>query len=139
MTQARIKWVDGLRFVGHSGSKHGILMDVGEKVGGEDTGVRPGELVLIALGGCTAVDVASLLNKMRISFDDIEVIVNGEAVPEHPKYWTRIEMKYIVRGKDIPEDKVKRAIELSQEKYCSVSESLRRNVAVEHTYEIQNI
>ena len=138
MAEARIKWVDGLRFVGHGGSKHGVLMDAGEKVGGEDTGVRPGELVLIALGGCTAIDVASILNKMRVPYDDIEVIVNGEAAPEHPKYWTRIEMKYRVKGKEIPEDKVKRAIELSQERYCSVSESLRRNVIVEHTYEIQD-
>ena len=137
MAEARIKWVDGLRVVGHGASKHAVIMDAGEKVGGEDTGVRPGELSLIALGGCTAIDVVSLLNKMRIPFDDIEVIVKGEAAPEHPKYWTHIEMKYIVKGKDLPEEKVKKAIELSQEKYCSVGESLRRNVVVEHTYEIQ--
>jgi putative redox protein len=137
MSEVRVKWVDGLRFVGHGHSKHGILMDASEKVGGADTGVRPGELVLIALGGCTAIDVASILNKMRVPFDDIEVLVNGESAPEHPKYWTHIEVKYIVKGKDLPEDKVKKAVELSQERYCSVSESLRRNVVVEHTYEIQ--
>lgn len=138
MTEARIKWVDGIRFVGHAGSKHAIVMDAGEKVGGEDTGVRPGELVLLALGGCTAIDVASILNKMRVAFDDIEVVVKGEPAPEHPKYWTQIELNYIIKGKELPEDKVKRAIELSQERYCSVSESLRRNVDVKHTYEIQN-
>ncbi|MFQ6092331.1 MAG: OsmC family protein [bacterium] len=137
MAEVKIKWVDGLRFVGHGGSKHAVIMDAGEKLGGEDTGVRPGELVLIALGGCTGMDVASILGKMRVVFDDIEVIVKGEAAPEHPKYWTRIELKYVVKGKDIPEDKVKRAIELSQERYCSVSESLRRKVVVDHTYEIQ--
>ena len=137
MAEARIKWVDGLRVVGHGASKHAVIMDAGEGVGGEDTGVRPKELSLIALGGCTAIDVVSLLNKMRVPFDDIEVIVTGESAPEHPKYWTHIEVKYIVKGKNLPEDKIKRAIELSQERYCSVSESLRRNVVVGHTYELQ--
>jgi putative redox protein len=138
MAEAKIRWIDGLRFVGHAGSKHAIVMDAGENVGGADTGVRPGELPLIALGGCTGIDVASILNKMRIPFDDIEIIVTGESAPEHPKYFTRIDLKYIVKGKDLPEDKIKKAIELSQERYCSVSESLRRNVIVEHTYEIRN-
>ena len=138
MAEARIKWVDGLRFVGHAGSKHAVIMDAGEKVGGEDTGVRPGELPLIALGGCTGIDVASILNKMRVPFDDIEIVVSGESAPEHPKYFTKIEVKYFIKGKDLPEEKVKKAIELSQEKYCSVSESLRRNVVVEHTYELEN-
>jgi putative redox protein len=136
MAEARIKWVDGLRFVGHSGSKHAVLMDAGENVGGEDTGVRPGELPLIALGGCTGMDVASILNKMRVPFDDIEIIVSAESAPEHPKYFTKIDVKYIIKGKDLPEDKVKKAIELSQEKYCSVSESMRRNVTVDHSFEI---
>ncbi|UCE17687.1 MAG: OsmC family protein [Gemmatimonadota bacterium] len=138
MAEARVKWVDGLRFVGYSGSKHGILMDAGEKVGGTDTGARPGEIILIALGGCTGIDVASILNKMRVPFHDIEIVVKGESAPEHPKYWTHIQVKYIVKGKNLPEDKVKKAVELSQERYCSVGESLRRNVVVEHTYEVQS-
>jgi len=137
MAEARIKWVDGLRFVGHGESKHAVIMDAGEKVGGADTGVRPAELLLIALGGCTAIDVASILDKMRVRFDDIEVTVRGEAAPEHPKYLKRVEMKYCIKGKEIPEDKVKRAIELSQERYCSISETLRQNVVVTHTYEIE--
>ena len=99
MAEARVKWIDGMRFIGHAGSKHAIVMDAGGKVGGEDTGVRPGELPLIALGGCTGIDVVSILNKMRVFFDDIEIIVSGEAAPEHPKYWTKIEMKYIVKIK----------------------------------------
>jgi len=136
MAEARIKWVDGLRFVGQAGSKHAVVMDAGEQVGGEDTGVRPGELPLIAVGGCTGIDVVSILNKMRVPFDDIEIFVSSESAPEHPKYYTKIEMKYIIRGKDLPEEKVQKAIELSQERYCSVSESLRRNVDVTHIYEI---
>jgi putative redox protein len=136
MAEARIKWVDGLRFVGYAGSKYSIVMDAGENVGGEDSGVRPGELPLIALGGCTGIDVVSILNKMRVSFKDIEIIVAGESAPEHPKYFTKIEVKYIVKGKNLPEDKIRKAIELSQERYCSVSESLRRNVEVNHSLEL---
>ncbi len=137
MPEAKVKWVDGMRFVGHADSKHGIVMDAGDASGGEDTGIRPAELVLISVGGCTAMDVVFILRKMKVAFEDVEVVVNGQWSPEHPKYWSRIELKYIVKGTNIPEEKVKKAIELSQEKYCSVSETLRRCVEVSHTYEIR--
>ena len=137
MPEATIKWVEGMKFVGYGDSRHALVMDAGETSGGANTGIRPAELLLVAVGGCTGIDVISILNKMRIHIDSLEIRVSGEWSPEHPKYWSRIALKYIVTGKDVSEEKVKKAIELSQEKYCSVAETFRRNVAVSHTYEIR--
>jgi len=110
-------------------------MDSSAKFGGTEAGTRPMELVLIALGGCTGMDVASALEKMRVNYTDFKVTINGETAEKYPKRFTKIHMKYSIRG-DVPEEKLKRAIELSQTKYCSVSEILRKSAELTYEYEI---
>lgn len=135
MKNARIKWVEGMQFVGRAPSGHSIVLDTHEKAGGTDSSVRPAELVLVGLGGCTAMDVISILRKMRVPFEDFEVEVNAEEAEEHPKVLTKIELVYRVTG-DVPEDKLEKAISLSQERYCSVSTMLGKTAQISYRYEI---
>ncbi len=136
MKTARLKWVENLKFIGDTPSGHSIAIDGPREVGGDDSAVRPGELTLVALGGCTAIDVVTILRKMRIEFDSFEVVVNAEPAEEHPKVWTKLHLKYIFKGKNIDESKVKKAIELSEERYCSVSAMLKKTAELTYEYEI---
>ncbi|HUU29746.1 MAG TPA: OsmC family protein [archaeon] len=136
MVKAKARWVEGLQFVGNPPSNHAITMDGSEKGGGANSAVHPGELVLLALAGCTGMDVISILKKMRVEVADFEVRIEAEAAEEHPKAWKNIKLSYFVAGKDIPEDKLKHAIELSQDKYCSVSATLRSQVEIDYDFEI---
>ncbi len=136
MKTARLKWVENLKFIGDTPSGHSIAIDGPRGVGGDDSAVRPGELTLVALGGCTAIDVVTILRKMRIEFDSFEVVVNAEPAEEHPKVWTKLHLKYIFKGKNIDESKVKKAIELSEERYCSVSAMLKKTAELTYEYEI---
>jgi putative redox protein len=129
------KWVQGLQFVATGPSNHSIVLDAATDVGGADTGSRPGELTLMALGSCTGIDVVSILNKMRVSFESLEVEVKAEQATEHPKMWTEVWVKFKVKG-DVPEDKVKKAIELSHDRYCSVGALFKKAVPVHYDYEI---
>ena len=137
MKKARIKWVEGMQFVGQAPSGHSIVLDTHEKVGGTDSSVRPAELLLVGLGGCTGMDVISILRKMRVPFEDFEVEVNAEEAEQHPKVLTKIELIYRITG-DIPQDKLEKAINLSQERYCSVSAMLGKTAQISHRYEILN-
>lgn len=134
--QAEVKWVDGLRFVGKAYSNHPVVMDAAIEAGGGDAGLRPGEMVLMALAGCTGIDVASLLKKMRVEFDSFEIGIEAEVAENYPKKFTKIIVEYRVTGRDIPEDKLQRAINLSRETYCSVSAQLRPGAEIEYRYKI---
>jgi len=136
MKRARVKWVENLKFIGDAPSGHSILMDGPPEVGGDNVAVRPGELTLVALGGCTAIDVVSMLKKMRVELDSFEVVVDAEPAEEHPRVWTKIHVRYILKGRAIDEAKVKKAIELSEEKYCSVSAMLKKSAELTYDYEI---
>ena len=136
MKTARIKWVENLKFVGDAPSGHSILMDGPPDSGGEDVAVRPGELTLVALGGCTGIDVVSILKKMRQQIDSFEVIVNADSRDEHPKTWSKLHLKYILKGKNLDESKIKTAIELSQDKYCSVSAIMKKSAELTWEYQI---
>ncbi len=135
MPSATVRFVDGMQFVGTSASGHAVVMDAPTDVGGTDTGPTPMEMVLIALGGCTGMDVVSILRKMQVPFTRFEMAIQGERAPEHPKNFTKIQIVYKVWG-DVPEEKVKRAIDLSLEKYCSVSNSLKPKAEISYTYQI---
>lgn len=111
-----------------------IKLDATEAVGGKNTGPRPKPLTLVALGGCTGMDVISILAKMRVIPDYFNIEVDGEMTEEHPKYYDKIHIRYIFKGKDLPMEKLEKAVNLSQERYCGVSEMLRK--AAEITYEI---
>ena len=136
MKRATVKWVENLKFYATAPSGHSIALDGPPEAGGDNSAVRPGELTLVALGGCTGIDVVSILKKMRVDFDSLEILVDGEPRSEHPKSWERIHTKYIFRGPGIDESKVKRAIELSEEKYCSVSAMLKAGATLTSDYEI---
>jgi putative redox protein len=111
-----------------------IKLDADEQVGGKNTGPRPKPLTLVSLGGCTGMDVISILAKMRVVPDYFNVEVTGQLTTEHPKYYDKIHIIYTFRGNDLPMDKLEKAISLSQERYCGVSEMLRK--AAEITHEI---
>jgi putative redox protein len=104
---------------------HDIILDSAREFGGNNAGPRPKSLMLVALAGCTGMDVVSILNKMRIKFDDLKIEVEGNITEDHPKHFDHMHIKYIFRGKDIPVEKVNSAISLSQEKYCGVSFNYR--------------
>lgn len=116
---------------------HELMLDLGEEAGGKDLGPRPKPLLLVSLGGCTAMDVISILKKMRVEPDYFNVKVEGDVTEEHPKHFTKIHLIYEFRGKDLPLDKLQKAIDLSQERYCGISHTLK--MAVEITSELRII
>jgi len=117
-------------------SGHKILIDMPEASGGEDKGPRPAELVLVSLVGCTAVDVVFILKKMREELSGLEVSLKSEKAEKHPKVLTKIHMEYNFKGKDLKEEKVKRAIELSLGKFCSVKAMLEKTAEITYSFTI---
>ncbi len=139
MLSAKVKWVEGLQFVGESGTGHAIVMDGDREVGGNNTGIRPMELLLIGLGGCSGMDVASILQKKRQQVMGIDINVKGEKADSYPKKFTEIDIEFIVSGKDLEEEAVKKAIELSMQKYCSVKATLEGSAKINFSYKIINL
>lgn len=136
--KAKIVNVKGLTFVGKADSSHWMVMDGDEKFGGFNAAVKPMEAVLIALGGCTGMDVVSILSKMKVKYDSFEIEINADRTEDHPKVFTKIELKYKFKGKDLPRDKIEKAIRLSQERYCSVSAMLRKVADIKWESEIED-
>jgi len=137
MKEAKVTWVNGMQFVGEGGaSKHGIVLDASADAGGRGTGVRPMELLLVALGGCTAMDVISILRKKRQKVTGLEINLKGEEATDWPRRYQTIHLEYVVRGRGLDPQAVARSIELSDTKYCSVSASLRPGVQITNSYRI---
>ena len=111
-------------------------MDGPESLGGSNAGIRPKELVLIALAGCTGSDVVSILQKKRVNLTDFEINISAQQTEEHPKVFASVDLEYVFYGKDIKPNDVERAIELSTETYCGVSAMLKKAMPVNHTYRI---
>lgn len=130
---AKVEWQGKLRFQGNNADGHGVSLDAFEKVGGEGSAMRPKELMLASLAGCTAMDVISILKKMQCLPEAFRVEVESEESEEHPKVFTAFHIKYVVTG-DVPEGKLKRAIELSQERYCGVTAMYRQFAELTHEY-----
>ncbi|MEZ5106256.1 MAG: OsmC family protein [Draconibacterium sp.] len=116
---------------------HEIMLDASEEVGGENRGPRPKPLMLTALAGCTGMDVVSILKKMKVEFDAFNVIVEGDLTEEHPKQFYKMNVIYEFKGNDLPLEKLKKAVSLSEERYCGVSATYRK--AFEITSEIRII
>ncbi len=116
-------------------SGHQVMMDAMPVVGGEDKGCRPKELMLAALAGCTGMDVVSILKKMRVEFTGLNIRVEAEVTEEHPKHYDKMHVVYEFSGHDLQMEQLKKAVELSQERYCGVSFVYKK--AMEVTYEIQ--
>lgn len=131
--QARIKWVEGLTFLGESASGHQVLLDgnAGEKA------PSPMEMVLMSVGGCSAIDVVSILQKGRNDVRDCEVKLTSERRAEAPRIFTHINLHFIVTGKGLTGNVVERAVNLSAEKYCSVSLMLGKAASITHSFEIR--
>jgi putative redox protein len=125
-----------MRFVGEADSGHAIVMDGDEGVGGADSGVRPNELVLIGLAGCTGMDVISILRKKRQRVTGLEVLVRAERAPQHPRRFTDVAVEFVVRGRDVDPEAVRRAIELSESTYCSVGASLREPATITSSFRV---
>ncbi|WP_077210922.1 OsmC family protein [Bacillus dakarensis] len=131
-----IKWKEKMAFSGQTPSGHEINMDAAEEIGGQNTGARPTELLLNAVAGCTGIDIISILTKMRLEPTSFQMDVKGERADDHPKRFTTIHIHYALEG-ELPEDKVVRAIQLSKDKYCSVSHSL--NAEITASYSINGV
>ena len=132
----RVKWLDNMSFVGESGSGHSVVMDGSPEFGGRNLGVRPMEMLLLGLGGCSSFDVVSMLKKSKQDLVDCEVEITAERADEEPKVFTKIHLHFIVSGNGVSEKRVARAIELSAEKYCSASIMLGKTAVVTHDYEL---
>ena len=135
MIEAKVKWTGGLRFEGKSIFGHTIATDGARAAGGEENGYKPTELVLYAVAGCTGIDIVKILEKMRQHVTGIDIEVRGFTPDEYPKPFNRIEVKYIFRGNGLDLKKVERAIGLSKDKYCMVSQSLK-SAEIVSEYEI---
>lgn len=124
-----VSWDSGLAFqVEQDG--HRFMLDASVEAGGRDLGPRPKALLLSALGACTGIDVVSILEKMRVQVEGLQVQVSAEMRDEHPRIYTGIHVRYVFRGRDLPMDKLARAVQLSEETYCGVSAMLRPAVPI---------
>jgi putative redox protein len=128
------EWDSGMSFTSAVES-YKIVIDAASEFGGKDKGPTPKPLVLTALCGCTGMDVVSLLRKMRVDFSGFKITAKAEVADEHPRVYTKIDLRYEFKGKDLPPDKLKKAVDLSQERYCPVSAMLRK--ACDISYEIK--
>ena len=137
--EGQVTWVEGLQFVARGlGSKAAFILDGEAAHGGLDSGVRPMEALLLSLAGCTGMDVVSVLRKKRQHVTAFHVNVSGIRATEHPKRYVRIDLEYVVRGYDISERAVTRAIELSQSKYCGVTASLNSEIVTSFRIEAES-
>ena len=134
--KATVKWIDGVSFVGEAESGHAVVLDGPPEAGGRNIGMRPMEMVLVGMGGCTAFDVVSILQKARQPVSDCRVELRAERADEIPKVFTRIHVHFVVSGQGLKAAQVERAVKLSAEKYCSASIMLGKTASITHDFEI---
>ena len=135
--KASVKWLEDLTFVGASGSGHAVVMDGPPDLGGHNLGVRPMEMVLLGMGGCASIDIITILKKSRQAVTDCVVELDAERAETIPKVFTRIHAHFIVSGRGLSENHVKRAVDLSSEKYCSATVMLGKTAEVSHSFEVR--
>ena len=134
--EARVKWVDGVMFVGETGSGHAVVMDGPTDHGGRNMGPRPMEMLLLGVGGCSSFDVVQILQKGRNDVIDCRVEINAERVDAIPSVFSKIHLHFVVSGRNLKESAVERAVKLSAEKYCSASIMLGKVVDITHDFEV---
>lgn len=133
--QIKIRWLDHLRFQAEDEAGHTVLLDTSEEHGG-GTAFRPTDLLLVALAGCTGMDVISILQKKRQPVEGFEVVVRGQRAAEHPRRFLHLEVEYVVYGAEVDPAALERAMQLSVEKYCSVHANLAPGTEIAHRYRI---
>ena len=136
--KAKVVWVSERQFVAESGSGHAIVMDASAKGKGRNTGPSPMEMLLMGMAGCSGIDVVSILEKQRQAITGVQVAVQAERASEFPMVFTRIEVEYIVSGRNISEQAVLRAIELSETKYCSATVMLGKTAEISTSYRVED-
>jgi putative redox protein len=135
--KARVQWLDGRAFVGESGSGHAVVMDGSPESGGRNIGVRPMEMLLMGLGGCTAFDIIMILERMREKVTALDIALEAERASEDPKVFTHVKLVYKLKGHKLKPANVERAVNLSSEKYCSATIMLGKTAKIEHSWEIE--
>lgn len=135
--KVRIKWVEGVCFVGESETGHAVVLDGAPENGGRNIGMRPMEMLLIGMGGCTSFDVVTILKKARQPIVDCVAEIQAERANEVPKVFTKIHVHFVVTGDGLSQTQVERAVKLSAEKYCSASIMLSKSVEITHDFEIK--
>jgi len=133
----KVKWIDGMRFVASDDKGHSIVMDDSKEHGGEGSGFSPMQLLLAALGGCTGMDVVSISRKQTQKLTDLEILVSGERVSDFPRVYGKVHVEYKLRGDSLREKAVQRAIQLSEDKYCSVGATIKKAAKLSHSYSVQ--
>jgi len=137
MINANVKWTGNRQLVGQGlKSGHAIVLDMAKDKGGEDSGMRATELLLLSIAKCTAIDVLNILQKMRIELTRLEVAIEGHQQDDYPKYFNRFKLKYTLSGERLTEDKARKAIDLSMDKYCAVSQTVKGRAEIETELEI---
>jgi putative redox protein len=136
--KARVKWLDHMSFVGESDSGHSVVMDGAPAAGGRNLGVRPMEMLLLGLGGCSSFDVVMILQKARQNITNCEVEITAERAETEPKVFTNIHLHFIVEGHNVSEARVERAVALSAEKYCSAAKMLEKVATITHDFELRD-
>jgi putative redox protein len=134
--KARVQWLDGRAFVAESGSGHAVVMDGAPEAGGRNIGVRPMEMLLMGMGGCTAFDIVMILERMREKVTALDIALEAERAAEDPKVFTHVKLIYKIRGYGLKRANVERAVNLSAEKYCSASIMIGKSATIEHVFEI---
>lgn len=134
--KARVKWIEGIAFVGETESGHAVVMDGAPAAGGRNLGPRPMEMLLLGAGGCSSIDVIMILKKSRQAVSDCYVELEAERAETEPKVFTKIHMHFVVKGKDIKPEAVEKAVKLSAEKYCSASIMLGATAKMTHDFEV---
>jgi putative redox protein len=138
--QATVKWVDGVMFVGESGSGHAVVMDGPPDHGGRNMGIRPMEMLLLGVGGCSSFDVVQILQKGRNSIASCVAEISAERVDEIPSVFSKIHLHFVITGHDLKESAVERAVKLSAEKYCSAAIMLgKAGVEITHDFEVKEV
>ena len=137
--KARVTLIEGMTWLGEAGSGHGIVIDAAPDIGGRNLGLRPMELVLLGLAGCTAVDVRLILQRGREQVTDCTVEAEAERAANDPKIFTKVHLAYRVVGRNLSTDKVRRAVELSSTKYCSASAMIAKTAEITHAIEVVEV
>ena len=136
MVEAKVKLAGGMQFDGQSSSGHRLTMDAEDASGGQNKGFRPMELLLVGFGGCSGMDVISILRKKRQNVTGLEINLKGERADSFPHVYKEVHIEYVVQGKEIQKEAVERAIALSLDKYCSVGATLAKTGTITHSYRI---
>lgn len=136
MATVKVQWEGNMNFRGYDSDNREVMMDAAQVYGGLDQGIRPMQLMLISLGGCTAIEVGHVLNKMRLPYDKLNVEVSGERAETIPKVFTSIKIKYIFKGESLTTQKIEKAIKLGASVYCSAANMIKQACPIDYEYEL---